>query len=267
VLYVSSFNTTAAILPTNIFSGKGPKTLSILHVNQIAGALHRMFDGVVVLDDAQQDAADSERLFLSRALAAFALTQLAGICAIDNANISTDKNPRLFSLAADTLGFYILAIALACASSEVSYSTLAKREISRLWEDPKKAPYKALFNPGLQANKLWRGVQVLRLIDRALALQRGKLSGRDKGLVVHGNRFIAHIAFQRFPHDLLDPSKQLSQDAAKIAADVVATAIPDLQAKANALYPLTYPATLFKNQQKLAKLAKEMLAKAGRDRS
>jgi hypothetical protein len=158
-------------------------------------------------------------------------------------------------------------IALACASSEVSYSTLAKREISRLWEDPKKAPYKALFNPGLQANKLWRSVQVLRLIDRALALHRSKLSGRDKGLVVHGNRFIAHIAFQRLPNDLLDPSKQLPQDAAKVAADIVAAVIPDLQAKANALYPQTYPATLFKNQQKLAKLAKEILAKGGRDRS
>src|ERR1700726_1010868 len=44
--------------------------MSILHVNQIAGALRRMFDGHIDLADAPPDAANREKCFLTRALAA-----------------------------------------------------------------------------------------------------------------------------------------------------------------------------------------------------
>jgi hypothetical protein len=52
--------------------------MSILHVNQIAGALRRLFDGHIDLSDAPVNPADREKCFLTGALAAFAVAQLAG---------------------------------------------------------------------------------------------------------------------------------------------------------------------------------------------
>jgi AIPR protein len=64
--------------------------MSILHVNQIAGALHRMFDGQIDLADAPPSGPDREKVFLTRALAAFAIAQLAGIVPVEAAKTVTD---------------------------------------------------------------------------------------------------------------------------------------------------------------------------------
>ena len=42
--------------------------MSILHVNQIAGALRRLFDGKIDISDTQGGTPDSEKVFLTRAL-------------------------------------------------------------------------------------------------------------------------------------------------------------------------------------------------------
>ncbi|MFK4584327.1 hypothetical protein [Bradyrhizobium ottawaense] len=64
--------------------------MSILHVNQIDGALHRLFDGKIDLNDSQSGSPASEKLFLSRALAAFAIMQLGAISADEAALAVTD---------------------------------------------------------------------------------------------------------------------------------------------------------------------------------
>jgi AIPR protein len=66
--------------------------VSILHVNQIAGALHRMFDGCIDLADTPPNPDDREKCFLTRALAAFAVAQLAGITPTEAAKTVTDGN-------------------------------------------------------------------------------------------------------------------------------------------------------------------------------
>jgi hypothetical protein len=53
--------------------------VSILHVNQIEGTLHRLFDGKIDLSDVQPATAAGAKVFLTRALAAFAIMQLVGI--------------------------------------------------------------------------------------------------------------------------------------------------------------------------------------------
>src|SRR5207244_6746589 len=40
-------------------------------------------------------------------------------------------------------------VALACANTDVGLAVQAKREISKLWEDIAKPPYKQLFNSGV----------------------------------------------------------------------------------------------------------------------
>jgi len=182
-------------------------------------------------------------------------TELAmeGITYNFKSGAGSGRDPKSFDLEEAT-------IALASASADLAHSTLAKREISRLWEDPRKPPYKALFNAGLSGAYLWRLVQIHRLFERALSEARQKLSGKEKGLVVHGNRFLAYIVFHRIPEEFFDTSKALAQDAAGTIQTTVLQAIEDLKTSVNEMFPQSYPATLFKNQRKLSELAKAILA-------
>jgi hypothetical protein len=153
-------------------------------------------------------------------------------------------------------------VALACASSELSHSTLAKREIGRLWEDTTKAPYKALFNPNVSGSKLWQAVRILRVLESALASKLATVSGRDEGFVIHGNRFIAHNVFQRLPAAVVSGSAPLSAPIVKDITQLVDDVYNRLSTHANSLYPQAYLAQLFKNQQKLTGISKAMATKS-----
>ena len=146
-------------------------------------------------------------------------------------------------------------VALACANADLALSTLAKREIGRLWEDTSKAPYKALFNPSISGHKVWQTVRVMRMIDTAIQKKLTTLSGRDTGFAIHGNRYIAHAVFQRLA-PLLSSSAVLSADFEATVKDQVNVVLSSLIAKANELYPQAYLAQLFKNQKKLLDITK-----------
>lgn len=88
------------------------------------------------------------------------------------------------------------AVALACAHS-AALATQAKREVSRLWDDTSKSPYKVLFNAETNHLRVWRTVQILRAIDSELESERSSLDNRTKGYAIHGNRLIAHVIFDR----------------------------------------------------------------------
>jgi hypothetical protein len=64
-------------------------------------------------------------------------------------------------------------VALACASPDVALAVQAKREISKLWEDLAKAPYKQLFNSGVPAHLFWKLYKPFaRLIRACRSLRR-----------------------------------------------------------------------------------------------
>ena len=146
-------------------------------------------------------------------------------------------------------------VALACAYSDMSLSTLAKREIGRLWEDTSKSPYRALFNPGLTGIKLWQCVRVNRLIDTALQQIHETLEGREEGFVIHGNRFIAHMVFQELPASVTSASSPITSDTDSFIKTRLKEVFVSLQRQADQLFPDAYLAQLFKNQQKLAAIA------------
>lgn len=154
-------------------------------------------------------------------------------------------------------------VALACAHSELSYSTLAKRELGRLWEDTSKAPYKALFNSGLTGARMWRTMIVMRLIDEAIAKKLKALNGRDEGFLIHGNRFIAHWIFQKLPSDWLASSAALPINATHTIDGQLTAALADTAARTDALFPQAYLAQLFKNQTKLAAIAAPIASATG----
>ena len=87
-------------------------------------------------------------------------------------------------------------VALACAHDEVGMAVQAKREIGRLSEDISKAPYRRLFNSGVNGPQIWETVQTLRAIDAALQSEAKDYSGRDALVCVHGNRFIQWATFK-----------------------------------------------------------------------
>ncbi len=145
-------------------------------------------------------------------------------------------------------------VALACASPELSYSTQAKREIGRLWEDTAKAPYKALFNPGVSGLKMWQCVQIMRHTERALQDKVTTVLGRDSGFLIHGNRYIGHMVFQRLQPAVVNASSPLPADIEAIVRAHVDEIYEELTTQANTLYPQAYLAQLFKNQKKLTEI-------------
>ncbi len=153
-------------------------------------------------------------------------------------------------------------VALACSNSDPNMAVQAKREISRLWEDITKAPYKALFNDSLSGRKLWRLVQIQRSIDDALKdiPTREKLAGRDSMVPVHGNRLVAHLTFRFLDLSALNqaefdisPLMSRAQIATTLASLLVCQVV-------NTRYPDSYLASLFKNRSKCEKIAEEALA-------
>lgn len=90
-------------------------------------------------------------------------------------------------------GLVDATVALACAQANGDLAVQAKREISKLWEDLDRAPYKLMFNSGLSGLRLWHCVQLLRLIDNGIEKAKlGNITGERRGILIHGNRLIAH---------------------------------------------------------------------------
>jgi len=88
-------------------------------------------------------------------------------------------------------------IALACADPEVRLCVLVKKEISKLWSDTSKEPYIKIFNSSLSGLKLWRAVEVMRLVDDILQskLESSEENEIEKEIVEYGDKFVLHEVF------------------------------------------------------------------------
>jgi hypothetical protein len=150
------------------------------------------------------------------------------------------------------------AVALACSTTTSALATQAKREISRLWDDTSKAPYKQLFNSGTTYLRVWRCVQVMRRVDNALSELGKAAEGRKRGVAIHGNRLILHLVFKSLPMDGVDdPSFDWSSqlDEAEILVPSILDKVVEVCERD---YP-GYPASLFKNATKCAGLAETVI--------
>jgi hypothetical protein len=150
------------------------------------------------------------------------------------------------------------AQALGCAYS-VELAGQAKREISRLFADPKSAPYTDLFNDLLTGPQLWRAVTVLRAVDRRLHQLGRSTQPRAENVAVHLNRIILHLVFRSedvkgYRRD--DVSEQSLVDAATIATDYW---FPKVAAYVEAVHKAEYIQALCKNGTKCALLVETLL--------
>src|SRR5262249_54063790 len=79
-------------------------------------------------------------------------------------------------------------VALACANRDTQLAVLAKRKVGSLWESIEQPPYRLLFNPGVGPYRVWRCVQVMRVVDTELWATQRALEGRAKSVARQGNR-------------------------------------------------------------------------------
>lgn len=143
-------------------------------------------------------------------------------------------------------------IAMACCNGDVALAVQAKREISKLWEDLSKAPYKQLFNGSVAGPSVWQAVQALRAVSQALSSEAKKrYTGRDALICVHGNRFIEWAALRKLG---MTPPTQFASVASSVHSVVEAT-VANVVTAVKADFPDSYPASLFKNLSKCKALA------------
>ncbi|NUT52432.1 MAG: AIPR family protein [Saccharothrix sp.] len=143
------------------------------------------------------------------------------------------------------------AVALACASREVSHAVLAKREVSRLFDRAGSGVYKALFNPTVNGLLVQRAVDIVREIDDVLDSASEANEGVRSGVAVHGRRLIAHVILNEIGRKKLsDPD--FGFEAA--VQDIAVRAVELLDAMADNFPANSYPGNVFKNQARCVEL-------------
>ncbi len=148
-------------------------------------------------------------------------------------------------------------IALACGFPDIALAIQAKREISKLWEDIGKAPYKQLFNSSTQGPTVFEHVQSLRVVELILQTETLKYSGRDALICVHGNRFIEWVALR----SIAATKKSNPLDVLEVT-EIVKKTITQTLSSVRTQYSDSYPASLFKNLKKCRALAEVFVKSA-----
>ncbi len=149
-------------------------------------------------------------------------------------------------------------IALACAY-DINETVLAKREISRLWEDTSRTPYKALFNPSVTGSRVWVAVELMRWVDQALEVEREKFDGRERLIVVHGNRLLLWAIMNHLHMNDATVDDFKPPFTREHVNELVAIATQRLIEIVFENYPEAYPQPLFKNQSKCKTLGSNLL--------
>jgi hypothetical protein len=142
-------------------------------------------------------------------------------------------------------------IALACSYHDVSLAVQAKREISRLWDDIQRPPYRILFNAGTSGPQVWQLVKILREVERQMSLDVSRLDGRDRLIGVHGNRFIQWVAFNRIGVGRETMYSDIRDNISTSTSSCLSEVILEVQK----VYADSYPAALFKNSAKCKEIA------------
>ena len=142
-------------------------------------------------------------------------------------------------------GFTEAAISLACGNADVDFSTHAKREVGKLWENIQTSPYKALFNAELSSRYLWSVVQLQRQIDEQIKLLTKTSEGRDHKILVHGNRLVSHFVHRKVA--LKHNGTEVQSVTTPVVLQHVASALVGIRTGVDTLFPENYLQSLFKN--------------------
>lgn len=155
----------------------------------------------------------------------------------------------------DGFDFLEAVITLACASAEMSYVALSKGYVGGLYVDITATPYKALFNSGTLSRRLWSLIKLSRRIDK---LVKAKSDGTptQRGIIVHGNRFILHCIFRNISKASdLSASDLIDDSAIQLS---VLSVLAGVEKIIDGDYADAYLAPLFKNVKKCADIRSKL---------
>jgi hypothetical protein len=145
-------------------------------------------------------------------------------------------------------------VARACVQNEIQLSVQSKREISKLWDDIEKTPYKLLFNAGIQSTNILQEVRVLRIVESFVTQQKRIVRERDKLMITHGNRFLLHLVYKHLQNKIYDESETTEEKILPICSSL----FDQLKDKVNNLYPDSVLGSLFKNLSKCRHIEQEL---------
>ncbi|GAB7387450.1 hypothetical protein BSNK01_12860 [Bacillaceae bacterium] len=146
-------------------------------------------------------------------------------------------------------------VARACNQTDIQLAVQAKREISRLWHDIDKAPYRKLFNRSITGPTLYREVQILRIVEKFLKHKKTSDNSRERLMATHGNRFLLHLVFQNIDKSVITGDSPIHEE--KII-HLCTTYFEKLYKTTNRLYPEAVLGSLFKNLTKCRHIKSEI---------
>ena len=150
-------------------------------------------------------------------------------------------------------------LSLATFNPDVTLTVQAKREIGKLWEDRTRKPYTDLFNANLSATRLSRSILVYRKVLSSLRERIMASNGREKGIYIYGNLFIAHMVFQSIPqHILEDYSFDFTQYQENQVLSLISDMILLVKDKVEELYPNSMIPQMFRNFSKCRHIKSEI---------
>jgi hypothetical protein len=165
------------------------------------------------------------------------------------------KSGEIRALEVEGFDLVEATVARACKQEDILYAVQAKREISKLWDDIERSPYKILFNSGLNSLNLYQEVKILRLVEKFVTDKKMEFDGRDKLMVTHGNRFMLHLIYKALGDQIYDRETEISEES---IFDLCTSLFEQLNTKVNELYPESVLGSLFKNLTKCRHIESEL---------
>lgn len=183
-------------------------------------------------------------------------TRLKEELAHDNVNYSIVRSD---SFTRSKLSFDVeeATASLACASKNVGLAVQMKREPGKFYEDLSKGIYRQIFNASVTGRYVFNAVEINRNIEKAIntkLVEVGKKSGREYGILVHGNRMISMLIFVK----LRVSSNELMDVGAINLQETFDQTFSKLVEVVSQKYPDAILATLFKNKAKCEIIEKEI---------
>jgi hypothetical protein len=111
-----------------------------------------------------------------------------------------------------------------------------------------------IFNENLSALRLWRSVEISRIVESTLQSEKSKLSNIERLIAVHGNRFILHRVLQTLPLDKFDMSDFDMSPSYKQAVQETLAELEKMHDVIRLHFPNEYLNTLFKSRSKCEQL-------------
>ena len=153
-------------------------------------------------------------------------------------------------------------IALGCYLGDVTIVTTIKREVGSIFENINKAPYKTIFNDGVNAYLLWNTIMVYRSMENSNVEYQNNNTGIDKLISIHGNRFLLYLIFK----DLKKEKKDLSKEYVKIDDELIKQKLVDYISSIKKIkekeYQEAYTANIFKNANRCKDIERRLLAES-----